>query len=141
MKEIRIFLASSYELEPDRARIGNLIRELNEKYEEKFIHLKLVKWEDLDAFYNSRGKQLEYDFQIRNCELFIGLFWHIAGRHTAHEVEVARETMPADQIFIFHKTAEFTPDHEGSEDEKRFLEEHPNEKLEELTANIQARQR
>ena len=51
MKEIRIFLASSYELEPDRARVGNLIRQLNDEYEKRFLHLRLVKWEDLDSFY------------------------------------------------------------------------------------------
>ena len=52
MKEIRIFLASLYELEPGQPWIGNLIRKLNEKYEEKVNHLKLVKWEDLDVFCN-----------------------------------------------------------------------------------------
>lgn len=132
MKEIRIFLASSYELEPDRARIGNLIRQLNDEcYERQNIHLRLVKWEDLDSFYNQIDKQIEYDFQIENSRLFIGLFWHIAGRHTIHEVELARNNMPSENVFIFHKTAEFKPDHEGSEDEKRFLERHPNEKLNE----------
>ena len=139
MKEVRIFLASSYELEPDRARVGNLIRELNDTcYEERGIHFRLVKWEDLDCFYNPVGKQTEYDFQIRNSELFIGLFWHIAGRHTKHEVEEARKYMQLENVLIFHKTAEFKPDHEGSEDEKRFLERHLDEKLNESREEFEA---
>ena len=139
MKEIRFFLASSYELEPDRARIGNLLRQLNdETYEKQGIHLTLVKWEDLDSFYNPSGKQTQYDSQIQKCELFIGLFWHIAGRHTKHEVEIARNNPSTKEIFIFHKTAEFKPDHEGSEDEKRFLKQHPNEKLNESQDELKA---
>lgn len=137
MREVRIFLASSYELEPDRARIGNLIREMNDTYYEAHgIHLHLVKWEDLDSFYNLRGKQSEYDSQIRNCELFIGLFWHIAGRYTIHEVEVARQNLKRENIFIFRKTAEFKPDHEGSEDVKRFLEQHPEESADALKEGL-----
>ena len=138
MKEIRVFLASSFELEPDRARIGNLLRELNDEvYEGQDIHLHLVKWEDLDSFYSPQGKQTEYDFQIRNCSLFIGLFWHVAGRYTVHEVEVARKNLPPENIFTFRKTAAFTPDHEGSEDEKRFLELHPEAQLGKLEADLE----
>ena len=138
MKEIKIFLASSFELEPDRARIGDLLRKLNDEvYEKRGIHLHLVKWEDLDSFYSSQGKQTEYDFQIRNCELFIGLFWHAAGKYTMHEVEVARKNLTPENIFIFRKTAAFTPDHEGSEDEKLFLEQHPEAQLGELEADLE----
>ncbi|MBQ7694404.1 MAG: tetratricopeptide repeat protein [Lentisphaeria bacterium] len=138
MKEIRIFLASSCELEPDRARIGDLLRELNDTvYETQGIHLHLVKWEDLDLFYNQQAKQIEYDSRIPGCELFIGLFWHVAGRYTVREAEVARKSLPPENIFIFRKTAEFTPDHEGSEDEKLFLELHPEARLGELEADLE----
>jgi|GEM_PF-3580647 len=138
MKEIRIFLASSCELEPDRARIGDLLRELNDTvYETQGIHLHLVKWEDLDLFYNQQAKQIEYDSRIPGCELFIGLFWHVAGRYTVREAEVARKSLPSENIFIFRKTAEFTPDHEGSEDEKLFLELHPEARLGELEADLE----
>ena len=122
MKEIRIFLASAYELEPDRARIGNLIRRLNDEYEKLFIHLRLVKWEDLDSFYNKTEKQSEYDFHIRGCNLFIALFWHRAGRFTVHEVEVARASLDPQDILIFKKDGPIPKDYEGSEDIKRFEE-------------------
>ena len=122
MKEIRIFLASAYELEPDRARIGNLIRRLNDEYEKRFIHLRLVKWEDLDSFYNKTEKQSEYDFHIRGCNLFIALFWHRAGRFTVHEVEVARASVDPQDILIFKKDGPIPKDYEGSEDIKRFEE-------------------
>ena len=127
MKEIRIFLASAFELEPDRARIGDLIRRLNDQYEKQFIHLRLVKWEDLDSFYNSTGKQGEYDYQIRRCDFFVALFWHRAGRFTVHEVEVARESINPQNILIFKKDAPFSEDCEGSEDIKRFRERFTND--------------
>ena len=91
MKEIQIFLASSSELATDRARIGNLVRKLNEEMEKRFIHLHLVKWEDHNSFYNQQGKQGEYDHLIRYSDFFIALFWHVAGGYTVHEVDVARE--------------------------------------------------
>ena len=127
MKVIKLFLGSSYELEPDRARIGDLIRWLNDAYEKRFIHLHLIKWEDIDSYYNQVSKQQQYDEQIRQCDLFVGLFWHRAGKHTLHEVEVARANLSPENILIFRKTAPFRADHEGSEEVKRFLERFPDE--------------
>ena len=129
MKEIRIFLASSYELEPDRARIGDLIRRLNDKYEARHIYLKLEKWEDVESFYNGNSKQGEYDHLIRQSRLFVGLFWHCAGMYTVHEVDVAQANLPPENILIFRKTAQFREDHEGSEDVKRFRERFPEKEL------------
>ena len=137
MKEIKLFLASSYELEPDRARIGNLIRRLNDSYEKRFIHLRLIKWEDVDSFYNQVSKQQQYDGLIEQCVVFIGLFWHRAGKHTVHEAAVARKHMRPENMLIFRKTAPFRDDHEGSEDVKRFLERFPDEeKLKDSEAEL-----
>ena len=109
MKKIRIFLASSFELESDRVLIGNLIRQLNDDlYEPRHIHLKLEKWEDVESFYNGISKQGEYDYLIKQCELFIGLFWHCAGRYTLHEVDVAGENLDRENILIFRKTVSCT---------------------------------
>ena len=114
MKEIRIFLASSSELATDRARIGNLVRKLNEETEKRFIHLRLVKWEDHDSFYNRRGKQGEYDHLIRNSDFFIALFWHVAGGYTVHEVEVARgKDLP---VRIYRRRSPIDPDSEENAD-------------------------
>ena len=48
---IKIFLASSEELEADRYRFGNLIRKLDNIYEKRGIRIELFEWEDLSLIH------------------------------------------------------------------------------------------
>ena len=57
MKTIKIFLASSEELQNDRKEFGNLIRRLDDIYFRRGVHLQLIMWEDLDFAYNNQRKQ------------------------------------------------------------------------------------
>ncbi|WP_300699982.1 hypothetical protein [Bacteroides sp.] len=43
MKTIKIFLASSDELEVDRTRFGNLVRRLDNIYEKRDIRIELIE--------------------------------------------------------------------------------------------------
>ena len=61
---IKIFLASSEELEADRYRFGNLIRKLDNIYEKRGIRIELFEWEDYDAAYNGMRKQDEYNERL-----------------------------------------------------------------------------
>ena len=61
MKTIKIFLASSEELDNDRMAFGNLVRRLDDIYEKRGIRIKLFEWEDYDAAFNDRRKQDEYN--------------------------------------------------------------------------------
>ncbi|MEE1001122.1 MAG: tetratricopeptide repeat protein [Bacteroidales bacterium] len=91
MKEIKVFLASSEELEQDREAFGNFIRILDNLYEKRGIRIKLYKWEDFDAAYNNDGKQNEYNEYVRKSDMFLALFRTKAGKFTVEEFEVARE--------------------------------------------------
>ncbi len=91
MKRIKIFLASSEELENDRNAFGNLIRRLNKSYEKRGISLDLFEWEDFDAAYNDRRKQEEYNDEVRASDMFLALFHTKAGRFTIEEFEIAVE--------------------------------------------------
>ena len=64
MKTIKIFLASSEELDNDRMAFGNLVRRLDDMYEKRGIRIKLFEWEDYDAAYNNRRKQDEYNDHV-----------------------------------------------------------------------------
>ena len=74
MKTIKIFLASSEELQNDRDAFGNLVRRLDKIYEKRGIRIELFEWEDYDAAYNSRRKQDEYNDAIRSSDMFLALF-------------------------------------------------------------------
>lgn len=91
MKRIKIFLASSEELADDRKAFGNLVRKLDDIYEERGIRIKLFEWEDYDAAYNGVRKQDEYNEQIKASDLFLALFHTKAGRYTIEEFDVATE--------------------------------------------------
>lgn len=91
MKTIKVFLASSEELEDDRVRFGNLIRKLNEIYLKRGIEIKLFEWEDYDAAYNGVSKQEEYNEQISDSDIFLALFHINAGKYTLEEFNCATE--------------------------------------------------
>ena len=88
-KIIKIFLASSEELENDRNAFGNLIRRLDNRYEKQGIRIKLFEWEDYDAAYNNKRKQDEYNEEVRTSEMFLALFYKKAGDFTIEEFDVA----------------------------------------------------
>ena len=91
MRTIRIFLASSEELENDRNAFGNLVRKLDKIYEKRGIRIELIEWEDCDAAYNDRRKQDEYNDQVRASDMFLALFHTKAGKYTIEEFNVATE--------------------------------------------------
>ena len=83
---IKIFLASSEELEADRYRFGNLIRKLDNIYEKRGIRIELFEWEDYDAAYNGMRKQDEYNERVRASDMFLALFHKKAGKFTKAKV-------------------------------------------------------
>jgi len=91
MRTIKIFLASSDELANDRNAFGNLVRRLDNIYEQKGIRIELFEWEDYDAAYNDRRKQDEYNDQVRASDMFLALFHIKAGKYTIEEFNVATE--------------------------------------------------
>ncbi len=73
-KEIKIFFASSEELEDDRNAFGNFIRRLSKIYEKRNIKLDLFEWEDFDSAYNNVRKQDEYNAYVRDSDIFVAAF-------------------------------------------------------------------
>ena len=85
IKNIRIFLASSAELESDREQFEIFISRKNREYIRKEIFLELVIWEDfLDAMSATR-LQDEYNKAIAECDIFVSLFHTKVGKYTEEE--------------------------------------------------------
>ena len=91
MKTIKIFLASSDELAEERQKFGNLIRQLDDIFIKRGIHIQLLVWEDMDPCYNNCRKQDEYNAWIRESQLFVALFYTRAGQYTLEELNVAQQ--------------------------------------------------
>lgn len=102
---VKVFLASSKELREDRDAIANLVRSLNDYYYEKGLYIKLFRCEDEDDKLNGR-KQDEYDDFVRDCDIFIGLFWTKAGEFTIEEFNVAKQAYDINKrpaIYVYMK--------------------------------------
>lgn len=127
MKEVKIFLASSYELEADRIRFGDMIYRMNSELELSGFHLTLIKWEDLPGFYTPEGQQNSYDQLIPCCDIFIALFWHQAGKYTVNELNVAQQTNVASYIFLRDPDTTLSP-----EEANLYFTRHPDKPIEQF---------
>ncbi len=92
IRTIKIFLASSEELADERIRFGDFIRTLDDTYEQRGFRIKLIKWEDLPKGNDGRPTQETYNEYVRQCDLFVSLFYTKAGQFTIEEYTVARQT-------------------------------------------------
>jgi len=87
--EIKVFLASSSELDLERAHIGDLFNDINSLLADTPVRVRLLKWEVFDPLFKGERKQSEYDQQVKKADIFIALFRSKAGKFTLEEVDVA----------------------------------------------------
>lgn len=108
IKRIRLFLASSSELENDRREFEIFISRKNKEYINKKIFLELVLWEDfLDAM-SQTCLQDEYNRAVRECDIFVSLFYTKSGKYTQEEFEKAFKSFKEDGrplIYTYFKNA------------------------------------
>ena len=111
MQKKKIFLASSSELRGDRKEFEIFIHRKNKAWIDKGIFLELVIWEDfLDALSQTR-LQDRYNEAIRECDIFVMLFFTKVGKYTNEEFETAFGQFKQTNkpfIFTYFKDAEIT---------------------------------
>jgi hypothetical protein len=121
MTRKKLFLASSSELSEDRKEFEIFINRKNKDWHDKGVFLDLVVWEDfLDAVSKTR-LQDEYNKAIRECDLFVMLFFTKVGQYTEEEFETAFgqfQTTSRPFIFTYFKDAEIRT---GSADRKDLM--------------------
>jgi hypothetical protein len=89
METIRIFIASSKELEEDRKAFRELLSVENDKLHYKHAYLELVQWEYFFNAMSQQGKQEDYNVALENCQIVICLFHKKAGKYTQLEFDTA----------------------------------------------------
>lgn len=89
MTKYKIFLASSEELRKDRDELDLFINRKNNDLFDKGGRLDVIRWESfLDAMSTTR-LQDEYNTAIRECDIFILLFFTKVGEYTLEEFQTA----------------------------------------------------
>jgi O-acetyl-ADP-ribose deacetylase (regulator of RNase III) len=112
----KIFLASSSELKDDRREFEAFISRRNNNWVQKGVFLRVIAWED---FFNAMSRtrlQDEYNREIRNCDMFVMLFWTKVGPYTNEEFETAFGQFKETErpfVFTYFKTAPITVDKDG----------------------------
>lgn len=96
MSTIKIFLASSDELKPERLLIAELITKLNFIWAEYDISIRLVKWEYLDSSMGAQHKQEDYNDYLRQCDMCVVMYWTKFGMYTEIELETAYQLLNSD---------------------------------------------
>jgi hypothetical protein len=106
MKKIKIFLASSNELKPEREQFEIEIYRKCKSWFDKGIFLHLDIWEDMSARLSLTGSQSEYNKLVKNADLFVFLAYSKVGIYTEEEFEQAFGQFKATQkpfIFTYFK--------------------------------------
>jgi hypothetical protein len=120
-RTIRIFLASSSELREDRDEFDSHFRRENDRLIEQGLYLKILRWEYfLDAVSHTR-LQDEYNKSIRDCDIFVCLFFTKTGKFTEEEFDVAFKKFKENdrpQIFTFFKKGSVEIDSLSGDDVK-----------------------
>ena len=109
LRTIQIFLASSAELREDRDAFDLYFRQQNDQLRKQGVYLKIVRWENfLDAMSDTR-LQDEYNKAIRDCDIFVCLFFTKTGKFTEEEFDVAHRQFKDSgrpRIYTFFKNAD-----------------------------------
>jgi hypothetical protein len=104
----KVFLASSAELADDRQAFELFVNRKNKDWIDKGVFIDLVVWEYfLDALARD-GLQKEYNRAIRQCDVFVMLFWTKVGKYTEEEFDTAIGQFQATRkpfIFTYYKEA------------------------------------
>ncbi len=114
LKFYKIFLASSSELREDRDEFERYFLQQNHGLRKRGVYLEIIRWENfLDAMSETR-LQDEYNQAIRDCDIFVSLFFTKTGKFTEEEFDTAHRQFKETKkplIYTFFKNA---PVHTGS---------------------------
>jgi len=128
MKTIKIFIASSNELEKERLLMASLANDLSTKLEKVGIQVIAVEWENLDASMGAPHKQEEYNEKLRECDMCMVLYWTKFGMYTKTELDTAYNEKIAgknpQKLWVYFKEND-DPSKQSTEELKEFRDSFP----------------
>ena len=89
MKDIRIFIASSKELERERNYLAFLVLAKEDEFAARGLRVRLAKWEYVDPKMTSARTEDRYLDEMYNCDAVLILFRDVAGMYTREELNKA----------------------------------------------------
>lgn len=89
MDTLRIFIASSSELEQDRKAFREFLSIENDRLHNKGVYLELIQWENFLDKVSQTSLQDEYNKELKSSQILICLFYTKAGKYTQQEFDAA----------------------------------------------------
>ena len=89
MKDIRIFVASSKELLPERNALSYFVLAHEDEFAKRGLRVRLSKWEYVDPTMTQERTEDRYLDEMFNCDAVLMLFRHVLGMYTKEEVDKA----------------------------------------------------
>ena len=125
MRDIRIFIASSKELEVERNYLAFLVLAKEDEFAARGLRVRLAKWEYVDPKMTEARTEDRYLDEMYNCDAALVLFRDIAGMYTREELDkaLAREQTGSSRL----KTHQilFAADGKPGSDSARLRESMP----------------
>lgn len=109
LRTVKIFLASSRELLPERDAFELYFRQQNDRYMTQGFYLEVVRWENFFNAMSATRLQDEYNKALCGCDVFVSLFSTKTGKYATEEFDAAYRQFTASgrpYIFTFFKDAE-----------------------------------
>ncbi len=113
METLRIFIASSAELESDRKAFRDFLSVENDRLHTKGMYLELVQWEHFPDSVSQTSLQDEYNKELKKCAIAVCLFYKKAGKYTQLEFDTALKQFHetgSPLIYTYFKTGGPDPD-------------------------------
>jgi len=113
MNTIRIFIASSAEMEPERKSFRDFLGVENDRLHTKGLYLELVQWEHFLDSVSQTSLQDEYNKELKKCAIVVCLFYTKAGKYTQLEFDTALKQFHetgSPLIYTYFKTGGPEPD-------------------------------
>ena len=95
MKEIRIFIASSKELLPERNHLSYLTLAMEDEFERRGLRVRLAKWEYVDSNMSKERTEDRYLDEMMQCDAVMVLFKNVLGMYTEEEM---RKALAAERV-------------------------------------------
>ncbi|MBO9202027.1 MULTISPECIES: COR domain-containing protein [Niastella] len=120
---LKIFLASSNELEKERIQIEQALNRKNKLLRKKGIVIELLIWEDGKIIGQSLRSQDDYNVEIRQCDFFTMLFYSKVGKYSFEEFTLAKtlfEEKGMPRLRIFQKDVDLPKNLQKRDADSRY---------------------
>ncbi len=121
MKDFRIFIASSKELNQECNELAFLVLAKEEEFAKRGLLVRLFKWEYVDLKMAVGRTEDRYLDEMYNCDAAIAIFKNIAGMYTREKLNKTQVREAADLAWIKTHKILFCAEGKPDSDARNFV--------------------